>query len=59
MSKMAELAYDIEHYYIEGLGPQRIAQILECPVELVYEWIESNNLGLSEETYDPYDTINS
>ena len=58
MSKMAELAYDIEQMYIEGISPKRIAQILECPIEIVYEWIDSESLSADEST-DPYDTINS
>ena len=58
MSKVAELAYDIEQLYIEGHGPKMIALMLECPVETVYEWLESNSLGADEEL-DPYNTINS
>ena len=58
MSKMSELAYDIEQMYIEGISPKRIAQILECPVEIVYDWIEGNSLS-AEESTDPYDTVNS
>jgi transposase len=57
MSKMAELAYDIEQLYIEGHSPKMIAQILECPVEIVYDWMTAESL--EEDTYDPYDTVNS
>ncbi len=57
MSKMAELAYDIEQLYIEGHSPKMIAQILECPVEIVYDWMAAESL--EEDTYDPYDTVNS
>ena len=39
MSKMAELAYDIEQLYIEGLNAGQIARQLECPKELVLAWI--------------------
>lgn len=49
MSKMSELAYDIEQLYIEGYGPRLISQMLECPVEIVYDWIEGNGVEAVEE----------
>lgn len=49
MSKMSELAYDIEQLYIEGYGPRLISQMLECPVEIVYDWIEGNGVEAEEE----------
>lgn len=58
MSKVAELAYDIEQMYIEGHSPKMIAMMLECPVEIVYSWMEEAGVGESE-TFDPYDTVNS
>lgn len=39
MSKMAELSYDIEQLYIEGLNAGQIARELGCPKELVLQWI--------------------
>lgn len=59
MSKMSELAYDIEQMYIDGVSPKRIAAILDCPIEIVYEWLEGEGLSTSEEELDPYNTINS
>ena len=59
MSKMSDLAYDIEQLYIDGCTPKTIARILECPVDVVYEWIEGNSLAADEEDLDPYNTINS
>ena len=44
MSKIADLAYDIEQLYIEGYSPISIAAQLGCPVELVYDWLEQTNL---------------
>ena len=44
MSKMAELAYDIEQLYIEGYSPKTIAAMLECPIEIVYGWLEDTNV---------------
>lgn len=40
MSKVADLAYDIEQLYIEGYSPKTIAMMLECPIEQVYNWLE-------------------
>lgn len=59
MSRMNDLAYDIEQMYIEGHSPKTIAMILECPVEIVYDWMASESLGESEESFDPFDTMNS
>ena len=60
MSRMAELAYDIEQLYIEGHSPKMIAVILECPVEIVYDWLADTNLSdADEESYDPFETVNS
>lgn len=39
MSKMADLSYDIEQLYIEGLNAGQIARELNCPKELVLHWI--------------------
>lgn len=58
MSKLAELAYDIQEMYIEGLKPQSISNQLGIPVSVVYDWIESEGLDQGEE-YDPYLTVNS
>jgi hypothetical protein len=55
MSKVAELAYDIEQLYIEGFSPKTIALMLECPIEMVYAWIEEQGVGTDEdEVYSPY-----
>jgi len=59
MSKVAELAYDIEQLYIEGYNPKTIAIMLECPVEMVYNWLEEVGVGADQPTedveiYSPY-----
>ena len=42
MSKMADLSYEIEQLYIDGVTyPPKIAQLLNCPLGLVYDWLES------------------
>lgn len=45
MSKMSELSYDIEQLYIEGYSAKSIAVMLECPIDIVYGWIESNSVA--------------
>ena len=59
MSKMAELAYDIEQLYIEGKSARQIAAELNCPMGVVKGWIEGNNVSECEEELDPYNTVNS
>ena len=60
MSKMADLAYDIEQLYIEGFGARSIAVELKCPIEIVYGWIESNSVAdTPQEEMSPYETFNS
>ena len=60
MSKIEDKLYDIEQLYIEGYSPKSIAMMLECPIELVYDWLE--DVGVAEtpqDEYSPFDTINS
>jgi hypothetical protein len=75
VSKMAELAYDIEQMWIEGYSPKTIAGLLNCPLSTVYEWLEDNSITDVEDEaidsdewdqafpqdsdYDPYSTVNS
>jgi hypothetical protein len=60
MSKMAELAYEIEQLYIEGFSARSIAVELKCPIEIVYGWIESNSVAdTPQEDLSPFETINS
>ena len=44
MSKMEELAYDIEQLYIEGLNAGQIARQLNCPKEIVLDWIADQGI---------------
>jgi uncharacterized protein YjcR len=69
MSKLADVAYDIEQLYIEGYKPVTIAAQLDIPLSLVYDWLEQTNLDddvdaqdwdeIEAEEYDPYQTMNS
>jgi hypothetical protein len=60
MSKMAELSYDIEQLYIDGMSAKMIALTLDCPVELVLVALQEMNvedvadLPQEEEIYSPY-----
>ena len=70
MSKMAEIAYDIEQLYIEGYSPKSISVQLGCTLEMVYDWLEDNSVveakadaadwdELDEDDFSPYSTMNS
>ena len=48
MSKMAELDYDIEQLYIDGLSAKEIAQQLGCPLEIVQGWIAQVGAEMDE-----------
>jgi len=48
MSKMKDLTYDIEQLYIEGYSPRSISVMLECPIEVVYDWLEQHSLEVIE-----------
>lgn len=48
MSKMAELDYDIEQLFIDGLTAKEIAQQLDCPIEIVQGWIDGVGAEMDE-----------
>lgn len=56
MSKIAELAYDIEQMYINGWSAYKIAEILDCPIKIVNDWMVENGVADApqEEIYSPY-----
>ena len=57
MSKMAELAYDIEQLYIEGMSAKTIALTLDCPIEVVLGALEAMNVAdapQEDEIFSPY-----
>jgi hypothetical protein len=52
MSKLSELAYDIEQLYIEGHSPKTIALMLECDIDIVYAWVEGQGVdAVEDDTY--------
>jgi hypothetical protein len=60
MSKVAELAYDIEQLYIDGMSAKTIALTLECPIETVLAALQEMGVDdvadapQEEEIYSPY-----
>jgi len=53
MSKMKDLAYDIETLYCEGMSEQAIADELKIPVEMVFDVVnEFGNYALYDESMD-------
>ena len=48
MSKMAELDYDIEQLFIDGLTAKQIAEQLDCPIEIVQGWIRGVSAEMDE-----------
>jgi hypothetical protein len=57
---MADLSYDIEQLYIDGVGAKRIAQMLDCPIEIVLGQLEEMGVVDSQQDeFDPFATVNS
>jgi hypothetical protein len=59
MSKVADLAYDIEQLYIEGHSAKMIAALLDCPIEMVLGALEEMGVQDAPEDYSPYVSVNS
>jgi len=59
MSKMADLAYDVEQLYIEGHSAKMIADLLDCPIEQVLGYIQDMGVEDAPEEYSPFVSMNS
>jgi hypothetical protein len=59
MSKMSELAMDIEYLLKEGMSFVQIAQSLEIPVNFVVEAADLVTVAETPQDCDPFATINS
>ena len=59
MSKMSDLAYDVEQLYIEGHSAKMIADLLDCPVEQVLGYIQDMGAQDAPEDYSPFVSMNS
>ena len=56
MSRMSDLSIDIQAMLEDGHEPRAIAQILEIPVEWVYEQLLQES---DKELFSPFETVNS
>ena len=54
MSKMAELSYDIEQLFIEGMDDAEIAETLQITVGEVGAWMKANGLAAEEDPAEYY-----
>ena len=59
MSKMSDLAYDVEQLYIEGHSAKMIADLLDCPIEQVLGYIQDMGVEDAPEDYSPFVSMNS
>jgi DNA-binding CsgD family transcriptional regulator len=59
MSKMSDLAYEVEQLYIEGHSAKMIADLLDCPVEQVLGYIQDMGVQDAPEDYSPFVSMNS
>lgn len=58
MSKMSELNIDIVNMLEDRIHPTRIAKILEIPLGMVYDVLETMEES-NTEVYSPFHTVNS
>lgn len=49
MGAVKDLSYDIQELFIEGHSPKAIAMILECPLEIVSEALDSFGVDSSDQ----------
>lgn len=71
MSAMKDLAIDIEQLWYEGNTAAQIVRQLNCPKELVFDWIAERSIRpfdqwapdaqqrLINDVFSPFETINS
>ena len=59
MSKMAELAMDVQNMLDDGYRPVTIATMLNIPVTWVYDVAEMQQEKGNTEVFNPYNTVNS
>ena len=52
MSKMAELALDIEELLIKGMSPKFIAVTLDCPLGFVFDTLDQMECLEIEKQYE-------
>lgn len=57
MSRMGDIAIEIQDRLERGEDPQYIAKTMNIPIHWVYAEIESNEVSYEE--FNPYNTLNS
>lgn len=55
MSRMSEISLEITEYLEQGVHPVKIAKLLNVPLTWIYDTLET----MEEDSFDPYNTINS
>ena len=56
MSKIKDLAYDVETLFIEGYGAKAIAAELLIPIEYVYDVLDDFGVAREDVAETPQDT---
>ena len=60
MSKLGEkLFYDIQELFIDGFNAEEIAAQLNCPVDMVGEYLVEFGVAEIQHDFSPYATVNS
>ena len=60
MSKLGEkLFYDIQELFIDGYNAEEIAAQLNCPVDMVEEYLVEFGVAEIQHDFSPYATVNS
>lgn len=59
MSRMSEISIDIYELLDEGKHPTYIAKVLQIPLSMVYDALETYPEESNTEVYSPFETVNS
>jgi hypothetical protein len=54
MSKLKDIAYDVETLFIDGVQPTKIAEQLEVPLSVVQGFLKSFGVDARDLEEDPY-----
>ena len=52
---MSEISIEIMDYLEQGVHPVKIARLLDIPLTWIYDTLET----MEEDSFDPFNTINS
>lgn len=59
MSRMSEICVEIYELLDEGRHPTYIAKVLQIPLSMVYDAIETYPTEGNTEVFSPFSTVNS